>query len=79
MRRQLDLAVEDFITVDVAVKDERVCGLVGKSWKPGIAEEVRAKEFSLHNAVQLAGTAYALIKDWDVEGIAMTIGISKAA
>jgi len=79
MRRQLDLAVEDFITVDVAVKDERVCGLVGKNWKPGIAEEVRAKTLTLHNATEPAGTAYALTKDWDVEGIAMTIGISKAA
>ena len=79
MRRQLDLAVEDFITVDVAVKDERVCGLVGTSWKSGIAEEVRAKTLALHNAEEPAGSSYALAKDWDVEGIAMTIGISKAA
>jgi len=79
MRRQLDLAVEDFIAVDVAVKDERVCDLVGASWKPGIAEEVRAKTLALHNAAEPAGSSFALVKDWDVEGIAMTIGISKAA
>ena len=78
MRRQLDLAVEDFITADVAVKDERVCELVGKSWKPGIAEEVRAKTLVLHNATEPAGSSFALVKDWDVEGIAMTIGIGKA-
>ena len=78
MRRQLDLAVEDFITVDAAVSDKRICELVGASWKPGIAEEVRAKTLSLHNATEPAGTSYSLVKDWDVEGIAMTIGISKA-
>jgi len=79
MRRQLDLAVEDFIAVDVAVKDERVCTLVGAGWKPGIAEEVRAKTLALHNAAEPAPSSYQLSKDWDVEGIAMTIGISKAA
>lgn len=79
MRRQLDLAVEDFITADVAVKAERVCDLVGASWKPGIAEEVRAKTLVLHHAAEPAGASFQLSKDWDVEGIAMTIGISKAA
>ena len=79
MRRQLDLAVEDFITVDVAVSDKRICGLVGASWKPGIADEVRAKTLSLHHAAEPAGSSHQLVKDWDVEGIAMTIGISKVA
>ena len=47
MRRQLDLAVEDFILADVAIADERICGLVSTGWKAGIADEVRAKELSL--------------------------------
>jgi isoleucyl-tRNA synthetase len=79
MRRQLDLAVEDFIMVDVAVADKRICELVGANWKPGIADEVRAKTLSLHHAAEPAGSSHQLAKDWDVEGIAMTIGISKVA
>jgi len=78
MRRQLDLAIEDFITADVAVADKRICDLVGGSWKAGIAEEVRAKALSLHLAGEPAGALHQLVKDWDVEGVAMTIGISKA-
>jgi isoleucyl-tRNA synthetase len=78
MRRQLDLAVEDFITVDVAIADKRICDLVCGSWKTGIAEEVRAKMLSLHLAGEPATVSHQLTKDWDVEGIAMTIGISKA-
>ncbi|MFA7695265.1 MAG: hypothetical protein WCX63_07000, partial [Methanoregula sp.] len=71
-------AVEDFIAVDVAVADKRICELVGASWKPGIADEVRAREFSLHLAGESGTSTYQLVKDWDVEGVAMTIGISKA-
>ena len=79
MRRQLDLAVEDFISADVAIADQRICGLVGTSWKPGIADEVRAKDLSLHLAGECRVPSHQLSKDWDVEGVAMTIGISKAA
>ena len=79
MRRQLDLAVEDFITADVAVADKRICDLIGGNWKAGIAEEVRAKDLSLHLAGEPAESSHQLAKDWDVEGVAMTIGISKAA
>jgi isoleucyl-tRNA synthetase len=81
MRRQLDLAVEDFIVVDAAVADTRICELVKGSWREGIAEEVRAQKLVLHNTSEPAPTApaYQLTKEWDVEGIAMTIGISKAS
>ncbi|MEN6396224.1 MAG: hypothetical protein ABFC78_07060 [Methanoregula sp.] len=78
MRRQLDLAVEDFITVDVAMADKRICELVGGNWKAGIAEDVRAKNLQLHLDGEKAGVSYQLEKDWDVEGVAMKIGISKA-
>ena len=63
----------------MAVADKRICDLVGGSWKTGIAEEVRAKALSLHLAGEPAGSSHKLVKDWDVEGVAMTIGISKAA
>jgi isoleucyl-tRNA synthetase len=79
MRKQLDLAVEDFIVVDAAVADERICSLVGDNWKTGIMEEVRARELTMHNTGTAAPDAYQLVKDWDVEGIAMTIAIRKTA
>ncbi|MCX6696965.1 MAG: isoleucine--tRNA ligase [Methanoregula sp.] len=81
MRRQLDLAVEDFIVVDAAVADNRICEIVRGGWREGIAEEVRARELALHNTETpaTAAGAYQLVKEWDVEGVAMTIAISRAA
>jgi len=80
MRKQLDLAVEDFIVADAAVADERICSLVRDNWKTGIMEEVRARELTMHNAgtATPAADKFQLVKDWDVEGIAMTIAIAKA-
>lgn len=78
MRRQLDLAVEDFILAEVIIADSRIRDLVDNSWKGGIAEEVRAKELSLFFAGQCAPSRHQLTKDWDVEGITMTVGISKS-
>lgn len=75
MRKQLDLAVEDFITADVAIRDERVCALIRDSWKAGIMDEVRAGKLEIHTGAPAQGCS--LSRDWDVEGIAMTIGISK--
>jgi len=77
MRKQLDLAVEDFIVADAAVSDERICALIQGTWCAGIKEEVRARELSIHNT-DAATKTYEMVKDWDVEGVAMTIGISKA-
>jgi isoleucyl-tRNA synthetase len=76
MRKQLDLAVEDFINADAAVADERICNLIKNTWHAGIMEEVRARELAIHNTGAPAKT-YEMVKDWDVEGVAMTIGISK--
>jgi isoleucyl-tRNA synthetase len=79
MRRQLDLAVEDFITVDVVVSDPEICMLVGDDRKPVIADEVRARTLAIHSAAApAAGRPFQLEKDWDVEGVRMTIGISRA-
>ena len=80
MRRQLDLAVEDFIIADVMVADIRVCDLIRVTWHDGIADEIRAKDLTVRNATEPApGPAeWQLAKDWDVEGVAMAIGISRA-
>ena len=77
MRKQLDLAVEDFIVADSTVANERICALIQGSWRAGIMEEVRARELSIHNTGAAAKT-YEIVKDWDVEGVVMTISISKA-
>jgi isoleucyl-tRNA synthetase len=77
MRKQLDLAVEDFIVADAAVADERVCALIKDNWHAGIMEEVRARELAIHHSGAPSKT-YEMIKEWDVEGIIMTIGISRA-
>jgi isoleucyl-tRNA synthetase len=78
-RRQLDLAVEDFIVADVAVADDRICALVRDSWLTGIREEVRARELSIHAPGEPASCrTFASVKDWDVEGVAMMISMEKA-
>ncbi len=87
MRKQLDLVIEDFIKVDVQIKDNRVYSLLNQQ-KIGlqivsdmIADEVRSngpnggllsflkQNEKIHD--------HQSIKEWDVEGIPMTIGISK--
>jgi len=80
MRRQLDLAVEDFITADVIVNDPRICTLVSDNQKPVIADEVRARRLTIRIPEEKgAGSPCHLQKDWDVEGVQMTIGISRAS
>ena len=80
MRRQLDLAVEDFITADVIVNDPRICALISDNQKPVIADEVRARRLTIRTAAEPnAGSPSQLEKDWDVEGVQMMIGISRAS
>ncbi|MDD3041406.1 MAG: isoleucine--tRNA ligase [Methanosarcinaceae archaeon] len=74
MRKELDLIVDENIKAEVRIEDERVMGLV-EPLKGLIAEEVRAASFELSSAAEVSG---ALVKAWDVEGIAMKMGISKA-
>lgn len=78
MRRQLDLRVEDYITAEVVIADERVTQLISDLWREGIREDVRAGSLILSAGPpgNLAGT-WSLERDWDVEGIPMVIGISQ--
>lgn len=88
MRKQLDLAVEDFIKVDVQIMDDRVYSFLNHE-KIGlqivsdmIAKEVRSTGpsgglLSLLKSSEKMCENHELIKDWDVEGIPMKIGISK--
>jgi len=79
MRRQLDLNVDDFIAAAVDVADERVASLIAnKEWQKEIAGEVRAAALTVRRNSEMPAGAFALEKDWDVEGVQMRIGISRA-
>ncbi|WP_340818074.1 isoleucine--tRNA ligase [Methanolobus sp. WCC4] len=73
MRKELNLAVDDNIKTHIQINDERVLDLV-LDREQYIAKETRAN-------IQVIGldvdTSGSLEKDWDVEGISMTIGITK--
>lgn len=73
MRKELDLIVDENILVDARIEDPRVLELVD-TLKTLIAEEVRARAFNLGSEIEVSGS---LVKDWDVEGISMKMGISK--
>ena len=87
MRKQLDLVVSEFISVEVLVNNTRVFDLLSKNSQNNIAGEVLA-------VVPDKGVLFSFlkpgdrlrvhdsIKDWDIEGatetVSMTIGISRA-
>ena len=79
MRKQADLAVEDIITVEAAVGDQRILSLLRNDTTIAIiSDEVRAKSFGFCKDGTLPDTVhYTSVKEWDVEGVAMTIGIIK--
>jgi isoleucyl-tRNA synthetase len=80
MRKQLDLAVEDNINVEASVGDKRVLALLmDNAMIALIADEVRAKLFGFSKDGSAPDSSrFASVKEWDVEGVAMTIGIGKA-
>jgi isoleucyl-tRNA synthetase len=73
MRKELDLVVDENIRASARIEDEHVLNLV-ETLKTLIAEEVRADTLDLGSDIDIMGT---LVKDWDVEGIAMQMGITK--
>lgn len=80
MRRQLDLRVEDFIRAEASIPDPRIGVMVRDQWRQGIMEEVRAKEFLVRpgSGESVPPLAWELSTDWDVEGIAITLSVSRA-
>jgi isoleucyl-tRNA synthetase len=71
MRKRLDLAVDEAIETAVDVDDERVAALVDRH-RDLIAEETRTESF-----VDVDDDGMALVEEWEVEGIAVTIGIDR--
>jgi isoleucyl-tRNA synthetase len=80
MRKQLDLAVEDMINAEVAVSDKRILALLHNNETIAmIGDEVRAKSFTFsQDGAQPEQARFSSVKEWDVEGVAMTIGIARA-
>jgi isoleucyl-tRNA synthetase len=79
MRRRLDLKVEDYVEVFVTIDDVRVAGLLSGTWEDVIRDEVRAMTIKVQAGSREAGDRAGLLQDWDVEGVAMVMGVSKAA
>ncbi|MDO9097786.1 MAG: DUF5915 domain-containing protein, partial [Candidatus Methanoperedens sp.] len=73
MRKELDLAVEEEINAVVEITDANVVELV-LELKDFIAGEVRAKSLVIGSDVEVEG---ALVKDWDVEGVKMRMGVGR--
>ncbi len=73
MRKELDLDVDERIRLGVAVADDRVAGFVDDH-ADYVAEETRAAEFSLGSLSDAD-----LSEEWDVEGVAVTIGLARVA
>ena len=73
MRKELDLVIDESICASVRIEDKRVLNLI-ETMKSLIAEEVRVEVLDLGSDIDVSG---ALLKDWDVEGIAMKMGIAK--
>jgi len=73
MRKELDLRVEDQIRAMVDIESKPILDLALQK-KEHIASEVRAADFQLGLGLELQGK---LVKDWDIEGVCVRIGIDK--
>ncbi|WP_248896457.1 isoleucine--tRNA ligase [Haloplanus halobius] len=68
MRKRLDLDVDERIRTRIDIDDDRVADLVDRH-RDLIAEETRTAAFD--------ADADDLVEEWDVEGVAVTIGIEQ--
>ncbi len=76
MRRQAGLKVEDMITAEVAIADQRVVDLV-QPWISRISDDVRATALAIH-ADHLSERDWQASQTWEVEEVSMMMGLSKA-
>jgi len=65
MRKELDLQVEEFIKTTIEMDPELV-----KGWEEYIKNETRSEELTF-------GNAEGYVKEWDVEGRKVRIGIKR--
>ncbi|HWQ67109.1 MAG TPA: isoleucine--tRNA ligase [Methanospirillum sp.] len=80
MRKQLDLNMEEFIIVDAVIGDEHLFDLLTQTWRDLICQEVRAQDLQIHRSVdnRNADRLLQMDRDWEIEGITVTLGISVA-
>jgi len=80
MRKQLDLNVEDNIVIDAVIEDVHLRELLSASWLDLIKQEVRGKTLKIHDSVggRDGSVLFQLDRDWDIEGVNVTLGISLA-
>ena len=75
MRKELDLRVDEKIVAAVRVEDEEVLRLV-EAMRGHIAGEVRARRLELGSDLEVRGS---LVKEWSVEDVAMTMGVTRSS
>ncbi|MFQ6054971.1 MAG: DUF5915 domain-containing protein, partial [Methanosarcinales archaeon] len=68
MRKDLDLDVEEKIYISLDIAEERIKALI-ESWMDYILTEVQG--------IECVEMAKDLIKEWDVDGVRMKIGIER--
>jgi isoleucyl-tRNA synthetase len=79
MRRQLNLAVEEFIAADVVFGDPRIAALVRSGWAELVRDEVRARSLSIRLPGETGPSGEGgLESSWDIEGIEVRITVSRA-
>lgn len=80
MRKQLDLNVDDNIIIDAIISDDHVRNLLTKTWQDLMKQEVRGKILKIHSTVSSrdASSLFQPDREWDIEGVNVTLGISLA-
>jgi len=80
MRKQLDLKVDDNISIDILIGDDNIRDLINPLWQEFISNEVRGKELIIHSSADARddSSLFQLDREWDIEGISVTLGISLA-
>ncbi|NLV26369.1 MAG: isoleucine--tRNA ligase [Methanomicrobiales archaeon] len=78
MRKQLDLNVDDFIDIDAIIGDNYIRESLTASWQDLIKQEVRGKILIIHSSVdgRSGSVLCQLDREWDIEGVNVTLGIS---
>jgi isoleucyl-tRNA synthetase len=74
MRKELDLSLQDQIRAMVDIESKPILDLAMQR-KEHIAGEVRAADLQMGLGLELLGL---LVKDWDIEGVCVRIGIDRS-
>ena len=78
MRKQLNLNVDECIDLDIVIDNIRIAALIDESMQDLIAREVRATSYVFYDrhGLRPVEKLWQVDKDWDIEGISVTIALS---